>query len=208
MIALSIASIGAGFIVTYIGYYTPLMILGSVLMALGFGFLTTFNPNTGYAAWIGWQVAIGLGGGLSFSQPFTSVQTALVDEADIPMGMSAVVFANTLGGTLFISVAQNIFSNLLSERLASIPEINVDEILNEGATNLVKSTPAAQLSAVLAGYNVATTSTFWIGVGCACFGMVAALGMKWNTVKKEDEAQGEDSNTEAAISEKEKPGSD
>ncbi len=41
-----ISALLAGGLVTYTGYYTPFMIISSVLISLGAGFLTTFNPTT------------------------------------------------------------------------------------------------------------------------------------------------------------------
>ncbi|KAH8655382.1 MFS toxin efflux pump [Xylariales sp. PMI_506] len=182
IVALSISSFGVGFLVSYIGYYTPVMFLGTCLMAIGFGFFTTFTPNTGRAAWIGWQVMVGFGGGLSFSQPFTSAQTALA-ENDIAVGMSAIVFANTLGGAIFISVAQNIFANLLRTGLAGITGVDVQAIFNLGATGLVEAVPEAQRGLVIDIYSSASTKVFWISVALTCLHPLATFGMKWNSVK-------------------------
>ena len=41
-----IAALLAGGLITYTGYYTPFMIISSILVSLGAGFITTFNPDT------------------------------------------------------------------------------------------------------------------------------------------------------------------
>lgn len=56
ILGLVIVSMLAGGLVTYFGYYTPFMLLSSVLMAIGAGLLSTFETTTGHAAWIGYQV--------------------------------------------------------------------------------------------------------------------------------------------------------
>lgn len=42
-----ISALLAGVLITLTGYYTPFMLISSVLVSLGTGFLTTFNPSTG-----------------------------------------------------------------------------------------------------------------------------------------------------------------
>ncbi|RDL36727.1 putative Efflux pump antibiotic resistance protein [Venustampulla echinocandica] len=183
IISLSVAAISSGFILSVIGYYTPLMLLGSTMMAIGFGFLTSFKPNTGRSAWIGWQVMYGIGMGLAIPQPWSAIQTALAVE-DIPAGMTAVAFAISTGAALFISISQNIFMNLLRQGLLNIPDVDVDSIIKQGATNLLQTVPASDKSQVIDVYNFAVTRTFWSCVAVVCLGMVAALVMDWNSVKK------------------------
>ncbi|KAE8410912.1 major facilitator superfamily domain-containing protein [Aspergillus pseudocaelatus] len=122
IIGLSIAAISSGFIVSAIGYYIPLMLLGSTMMAIGFGFLTSFTPRTTDSAWIGWQVMLSIGIGLAFPQPWSATQTAL-DAKDIPVGIAAVGFSISIGAAISISVSQNIFTNLLREGLSSVPDL-------------------------------------------------------------------------------------
>ncbi|KAL3479275.1 major facilitator superfamily domain-containing protein [Aspergillus californicus] len=184
IIALSIAAISSGFIVSAIGYYTPLMLLGSTMMAIGFGFLTTFTPTTPKSAWIGWQVMFSAGIGFSFPQPWTATQTAL-EKKDIPVGMAAVGFAISIGAAISISVSQNVFTNLLKEGLdgAGIEGLDVEGVIEQGATGFLQDLQGINRDIVIGIYNSAVTRTFWACVFVVCVGMVAALGMKWNSVK-------------------------
>ena len=93
------------------------MIVGSILTAIGFGLITTFEPDTSSAMWIGYQILAGGGVGFGFQQPLIAVQTVLEID-DVPTGSAIVVFMQTLGGALFVSVAQNIFTNKLVENVA------------------------------------------------------------------------------------------
>jgi hypothetical protein len=183
IISLSIAAISSGFMLSLVGYYTPFMLLGSTMMAIGFGFITAFKPNTEPSAWIGWQVMYGLGMGLAIPQPWSASQTALAVE-DIPAGMTAIAFAISTGAALFISISQNIFTNLLQQGLSKIADIDVDSITKQGATNLLRTVPPSQISEVIDVYNFAVTRTFWSCVAVVCLGVMAALIMDWNSVKK------------------------
>ena len=44
--AFAVAIMVAGSITTLIGYYTPVMVIGSVLVAVGAGLITTFKVDT------------------------------------------------------------------------------------------------------------------------------------------------------------------
>lgn len=110
VLGLVITSLIGGFAITVLGYYTPFVIGSSVLMAIGAGLLTTFDPSTGSPKWIGFQVLFGAGVGFGMQQPLIAVQ-AVLPARDVPIGTAMIMFCQTLGGALFISVAQNVFTN-------------------------------------------------------------------------------------------------
>lgn len=193
VISLSVAAFSSGFVVAAIGYYTPHMVLGSALMGVGFGFLTTLSPNTGPAAWIGWQILFGLGMGLAIPQPWSAIQTALAAE-EIPLGMTAVSFAISIGAALSTSVSQNVFANLLRQGLHGVPGVDADAILHSGVTDLLQAVPDSERAHVIGVFNFALTSTFWVCVVVVALGMVAALSMDWNSVKGGKEESGTSSN--------------
>ncbi|KAI0489978.1 MFS toxin efflux pump [Xylaria cf. heliscus] len=183
IIGLAVAAISSGFIVSFIGYYTPLMLLGSTMSTIGFGFLTTFSPATGHSSWIGLQVLFGLGFGLAFPQPWSAIQTALPAE-HIPAGLSTISFAISIGAALFISISQNVFTNLLREGLSDIPDIDVDNIIAQGITDLLTNLPVSEKDRVVSAYNFAVTRTFWACVAVGILALLSALCMEWKSVKK------------------------
>lgn len=103
ILGVTIFSIFGGVGVTVIGYYTPFMFVGAALAAVGAGLLTTFEVDTGSSMWIGYQALCGAGIGLVMQQPMIAAQTVLKLE-DVPTGTSCIIFFQTLGGALFISV--------------------------------------------------------------------------------------------------------
>ena len=52
-------------IVSKTGYCTPPAIVGCALTAMGAGLMTMFTPSTPAGKWIGYQILIGAGRGLS-----------------------------------------------------------------------------------------------------------------------------------------------
>jgi hypothetical protein len=104
ILGLVIVSIISGIAVTLIGYYAPLMIASSIIMAIGAGLLTTLEPSSGHAKWIGYQALTGIGIGLGMQQPLIAVQTVL-DLVDVPTATSIIVFAQTLVSTILPSLS-------------------------------------------------------------------------------------------------------
>lgn len=97
VVASTIFSLAAGVGITLVGYYTPFMLLSSVLAAVGAGLLSTFKVDTPASKWIGYQVIYGLGVGLSRQTPLIAVQTVL-PLADISIGSGMIMFTQTITG--------------------------------------------------------------------------------------------------------------
>jgi hypothetical protein len=112
ILSLVISSLIAGGIITAIGYYTPFMILSSVLMGVGSGLISTFGVNTGHAHWIGFQIIYGLGVGFGMQQPVMAAQTVLSLQ-DIPTGTSLIMFFQTLGSSLQILIFKSVIYTIL-----------------------------------------------------------------------------------------------
>ncbi len=184
LIAVVLFSLVAGGSVTVWGYYTPFMIVGSMLTAVGFGLTTMFHPDTSAGAWIGYQIIIGAGVGTGFQQPLMAVQTVL-GIADVPTGMSLIIFLQTLGGALFVSVAQNIFANKLVSYVGEyVPEMpNPSFILGVGATSVKDVIAPELLPAVKLAYNDALTQTFIVFTALSAISVLGTMAVEWKSVK-------------------------
>ncbi|KAJ6615512.1 major facilitator superfamily domain-containing protein [Mycena sp. CBHHK59/15] len=186
ILSLVFSMIGTGAATTVIGYYTPFMILSTVLMSVGGGLLTTFQVSTGHARWIGYQVILGVGCGAGMNQPVMAAQTVL-DIKDVPTGTALIMFLQTMGGALFVSVAQNIFENKLVSGLArDVPSVDPSIILRAGATSLKDAVPAQFVDAVILVYNKALVSAFYVATATACLSAVGALVIEWKTIKVQE----------------------
>ena len=78
-----VISIIAGIGITALGYYTPFMILSSIVMATGAGAISTFKVGTGHGMWIGFQALYGCGVGSGMQQPIIAAQTVCTLD-DVP----------------------------------------------------------------------------------------------------------------------------
>ncbi|RSL74776.1 hypothetical protein CEP53_000057 [Fusarium sp. AF-6] len=189
ILGLVVMSVVTGGAVSAIGYYTPLIHTSSILMSIGAGLLTTFRVNTQSPAWIGYQALYGIGAGLGMQLPLVAVQTSL-PEQDIPVGTATLMFSQTLGGSIFVQVAQNVFTNQLSKEIRSAG-VDAAIVLGVGATELRDSVPSVHLPEVLVAYSKALTNTWYVSVAMAVLSLIPALFIPWKSVK--------DKKVEAAI---------
>jgi MFS family permease len=181
-----IGSIIAGTMITKLGYCNPWIMAGCIFSCIAAGLLSTFQVDTGHAAWIGYQVLCGLGFGFSMETPLTQAQTVLsLEEAGV--GISLVTFCQFFGSSIFLAVAQTVFANVLvSELHKTAPEVDAKELLRLGTGAVRGFVSPDQLPAVLTAYNKAITNIFYICVVTSACGLLAALLAEWRSVKGRD----------------------
>jgi len=133
--------------------------------------------------WIGYEALFGLGIGAGLMQTVLIAQTVL-DIDDTPTGTAALIFFQTLGGAIMISVAQNVFQNrLLANLTAVFPGLNPAMVLGNGTTSLQDVVPPEYLSRVLVAYNKALSETFYVGAAMASLSVFGSLEIEWKSVK-------------------------
>ncbi|KAJ5501870.1 Major facilitator superfamily domain general substrate transporter, partial [Penicillium fimorum] len=190
VIAMIIFSALGGLVVNILGYYTPLMFIGSAFLTIGSGLCTTFKVNSGYPQWIGYQVILGIGAGLGFQQCINALQTVL-PLRDIPIGIAIVTFAQSLSGAMFISIAQTVFENrLVASIMANAPNISPSALINAGAANLSQRVPKDILPSVLRAYNTAVVQTFYVSVAGALLSFIGAGLVQWKSMKRRQKYDG------------------
>ncbi|KAM5362455.1 hypothetical protein ACJZ2D_012537 [Fusarium nematophilum] len=192
ILGLVIASILAGGATTWLGYYMPFIYGSVVLMSIGSGMLTTFRVDTPSSQWIDYQAILGLGVGLGMQQPAMAIQTVL-PEREIAIGTAVFMFTQTLGGAIFVSVAQNVFTQRLVKELSGLDGIQPHSILASGATELRNSIPIEDLGPVLVGYNSAITDTLYVAVAMSALACVGAGLMEWKSVRAQKFSEGNES---------------
>jgi MFS family permease len=190
VLSVVVGSIMSGGLTQRIGYYTPFMIVGSSLMAVGTGLLTTWNMNTSSSQWIGYQVILGLGVGCTMQHPNLAVQIVLPKQ-DVPTGTAILSLCQTLGGAVFTAVGQNLYIDKFSGNLRRIGGIDPKHLLKAGATDFTNAVPKDLLPRVLEAYNNSLTKgTFFAALIVACLAVPAALGMEWRSVKEKQSPLG------------------
>ncbi|KAE9370450.1 MFS toxin efflux pump [Stipitochalara longipes BDJ] len=202
LISTVLSSMITGGLITVIGTYVPVMLFCMVLFAVGGGMITTFSLTTSFSAWFGYQVLAGLGIGVGFQSGVLVVQTVL-PLSDVPVATACVSFFQTLGGALFISVAQTLFQNaLLSGIEKNAPQLPAQLFLHSGATQirqiLAELHQEDALEAVLQAYVDGLTHCYWITTACAIAAFFFVCGLQWKSVKKGHGQDKKDGDAETA----------
>jgi MFS family permease len=183
LLSVVVGSIITGLLVSRIGYYTPFMIFGVCLTAIGAGLLTTLEVDTTEGKWVGFQILYGLGFGACAQAPNMAAQTVLRRD-DVAIGTSLMFFGMQLFGAIFTSVSLNVLDNQQAKRLVGIPGISPQLIQTTGATDILNLIPTKYHAAALVAYNSSLRVCFQIGLIMACIALLGALGMEWRTVRK------------------------
>jgi hypothetical protein len=160
------------------------MIIGSVLMAVGAGLLTTWTTTTASPKWIGYQIIFGFGVGSSMQQANLAVQTVLPSQ-DVPTGTSIMAFCQTMGGAVFVSVGQNVFMDKFVAELWKIRGLDPRPLIKTGATALKHAAAKEYLPQVLQAYNHGIVKgTFFAALIVSSLTIIGALGMEWRSVRE------------------------
>lgn len=166
-----------------LGYYAPFMWAGSAVFTIGCGMLYTLSVASGPSKWIGYQVLTGIGCGASVQIPFIAVQVVASDK-DMPTANALVMFFNSLGGAISLSIAQNVFINgLIREVPRFAPGLDPRLVIGAGQTHLRSVVPSAFLEGVLVAYMRSIAGTFVISIAAGGIAVLVSFGMEWRSVK-------------------------
>ncbi|KAG7286180.1 hypothetical protein NEMBOFW57_008485 [Staphylotrichum longicolle] len=188
LIAVVITSVAAGGLITAVGYYNPFVLPSMILFTVGSGMITTFALDSPLRVWFGYQVLAGLGIGVGFQTGVLVVQNSVSHEW-IPQATACVQFFQSLGGAIFIAVAQAVFQNGLTEGIQrDAPGLPPQVFINSGASQIpqvLEQMHASQyLTAVLTAYLEGLRNSYFITVGCAAAAFVSACGLSWKKIQK------------------------
>ncbi len=148
--------------------------------------------------YIGYQILAGTGAGACSHIPFVAVQFALpVDQ--IPIGSECslpdtfivlentdvdidalVLFSNTIGGAVVVSVAQCLFFNLLVQQIPRKTGLTDPKaVLAAGAAEWRKMVPQSDLSGVQSSYMIAVRSVFVLALAAGGLAFLVSLTVSY-----------------------------
>lgn len=176
-------------IVSGTGYYAPMMIAGSVWMSVGSGMLSRLTLNTPAALVIVFPALFGVGVGLSLQQPLIAAQTVL-SKGDTPTGMSIMVFGQTLGAAMTLSVGEAVFLNRLRTNLEQDLGLLIEDattLSRGGFSAIVSRLPTEKIPLLPAVTSKVVTQTFYVAVALAALSIVGAVFMEWKSIRALEE---------------------
>ncbi|KAF2272622.1 MFS general substrate transporter [Westerdykella ornata] len=174
-----ITLIGGGILISKLGHADAWMLVRTVFGSVGSGLFMTFTPDTSTGKWIGFQIIFAIGSSLFSVTPLIIAQSRLAQK-DIPIGSSMVAFAQIMGSSIFLSVAQALFTTHLTYSLKrlGIDGVNGNTVASSGITNLTNGLSEEVKREVLRVINNALTDSWRLPVVLTCISIVGALGVE------------------------------
>ncbi|KAL2104633.1 hypothetical protein VUR80DRAFT_9997 [Thermomyces stellatus] len=183
IIAVTIATIVSGGLITATGVYAPILVGGAAVATIASGLLYTLDIDTSTGKWIGYQILAGAGYGISFQVPMIATQ-GTVAPADLAPSTATVMFFQTVGGAFYLAAAQSAFLNEMVKRLVvTAPTVDPRAVVATGASELRKF-PEDVLPGILQAYmwgiKIAIALAI-VGAGVSFFASLASRWKKLNT---------------------------
>ncbi|KAL2757250.1 hypothetical protein ACRALDRAFT_1029186 [Sodiomyces alcalophilus JCM 7366] len=186
-----IISVVSGAVVGHFGYIKPVMMSSSILMAVGYGLMSMFQPNSPTWQWVVFPMLAGAGLGAGLQQPMMAMQTVL-PLRDVPTGTAVMVFVQGFGSTMFLTVGNTVFNNLLQEGVRdNVPMLDPALVVQLSAESLLEMLDPEWRPALQTVYNSALTRCFFISAVAAAASFVGSSLIEWRNIKQKPEPTGE-----------------
>lgn len=195
----AVFSLIAGAVVSKVGYPTPPAVIGSAIGTVGLGLLTLLRPNTTTAQWVGYEILVAVGFGISIQQCFNAIQTVLSEQGDLALATAAVTAVQSLGGAIFVSVGNSVFQHQLMKAPADnlLPGVDIKQVIEAGAMAFRDLIQAEQLPAMIQIYNKAIQTVLIVSIPLGVLATLIACFIELKSVKtavKPNEESGTGSN--------------
>lgn len=177
----AMATLACGVIITRTKIFIPFAWGGTALYAVGAGLLSTLKVNSNTGQWVGYQIIAGAAYGILVQIPLLSIQNTL-PQKDVAIGSALFFFSQSLGGSIGVSAAQNIFANDLQRQLRGINGVDFATVNNAGASGIRNAVKAELLGAVLDAYNHALTRAYILPIATGGVGFLCSLLLEWKKI--------------------------
>jgi hypothetical protein len=162
-------------VITTTGYYIPLMIVGTMLATIGSGLVYTFDVGTPSSEWIGYQIIAGIGSGLVLQIPIIVAQAVSTPE-DLSSSTALMIFFQSMGMAVFVSVGQALFANeLVTAAPRFVPGVDAHMVVATGATELRREFPANEIPGLIQAYMSGLKDSYIIAIALSGMAFVVSM---------------------------------
>ncbi|MCZ4578398.1 MDR family MFS transporter [Gordonia amicalis] len=170
----------SGRLITKYGRWKNYLLAGSVIMAIGFGLLSTIDAHTNMAVLSGFLFALGLGMGMTMQNLVLAVQNT-VEPRNLGAATSTVTFFRSLGGAAGVSVLGAVLSSHVTDLIGQgLRAIGITQTGSGGGAGLsnLNELPAPIAAIVRGAYGDGTARIFLVSMAMAVIGTIAVLFIK------------------------------
>ncbi|KAK7044538.1 major facilitator transporter-like protein [Favolaschia claudopus] len=185
MMGVVLTVITCGQLVGRFGYYWPFLLVAPVFLAVGSGLLYTLSTTTPSARIIGFQILAGIGTGMGMQNSLLAVQVEFRNEPKL-LGQATSMgsFAQFLGGTVGLGVAEPVFASELAKFLLKYAPNAPAEIVKESPTAIYDALPPDMIPGVVKSYTESLRIVFVLGVPVAGLALLTATMIKNIKIEK------------------------
>ncbi|KAJ9144167.1 MFS general substrate transporter [Pleurostoma richardsiae] len=196
IIAQLIFGIVAGVLIEKIGYYTPFLLIGAALNAIGCGLTGLVSPHTPTGPWVGYQIIFGVGRGLASSVSLLAVANGLPNH-QIPEAMSILMFMQNFLGATTIAISQTIFTNGLVNLIPKYASsVDPHVVINAGSSAVREVVPSGMIAGVLKAYASSLDRIFYFTAGLSVPSFMLAWLLGWQDIRLKPEKEATESSPE------------
>ncbi|KAI0143667.1 major facilitator superfamily domain-containing protein [Xylariaceae sp. FL1272] len=179
-----IFAVGSGFLLGKVGYVIPFAIFSTVLLSNANGLYSLLQPGSPTGWWVGFQVLGGVGSGAGLQVAIIATQAATPGK-QLSSAMAFIVFCQSLGPAIVLSVCQLIFIHGLQTELPRhAPNVDAASVIQAGATRFRALIDSQDLPKVLVGYATSIDQVFYLLAGLSAFSGFVLWGMGWQDIRK------------------------
>ncbi|KAI1762733.1 putative MFS multidrug transporter [Hypoxylon sp. FL1150] len=177
----------SGVLVTRIGYYIPFAALSGVGISIAGGLISTWNPDTTTAFWIGCQILYGLRG-CGTQAGLIALQNSLTP-TESARGVAFFIFCQNFAAAVFAVVANTIFTQTLLKQIAALaPSVDPASALAAGgsaaAVRALVPPGSPELGNVLLAFANSFDTVCYLIIASSGLSFAFSWGMGWIDLRK------------------------
>ncbi|WP_220449125.1 MDR family MFS transporter [Nonomuraea mesophila] len=181
MLGVLVSSTISGRMVSRSGNVKPYIVVGSIVLTVGFLGLSTIDHQTPLLLIAGAMVLVGAGVGMSMQNLVLAIQNT-VPLSELGAASGAITFFRSLGGTIGVSVLGAVLANRVAAGInEGLVKAGIDPAkAAAGGTGTldIQALPEPFKAIVSTAYGDATGHIFLFSAGIAVVGVIAALFLK------------------------------
>ncbi|KAK9899939.1 MFS general substrate transporter [Cystobasidium minutum MCA 4210] len=178
ILSLVATNIVCGICVRILGKYTPFLIGGPMLAAIGCGLLFTVDEHTKFANVIGFEILAGVGIGMFMQMGMLAAQAEYAKEKQkISRVMGVLTFIQMLGGLVGLAISGAIFNDELQSNLEKFAP-GVPTVVASSPTEIRGVVSGEALANVVHAYTQSVRWTYICGVPVAGIALICGLLIK------------------------------
>lgn len=173
----SVFAIISGLVISVTGEFQGVMVVGNILLTIGSGLMYSLDVGSPAREWIGYQLPVGIGLGLSVQVAIIVCQS-LVKPADLSPVSAIALFFQLLAGAVWLSIAQVLFGNRLVRDLTAAfgSSVKAHDIFRAGPAGMRGILSHDELNVAIRAYMAGLKDAYAVSIALGSVASVVAVG--------------------------------